>query len=89
MAEGDIHPIEAIHERLKVLFRFIYFLPTVTASVGVALIWGYLYHPQRGLINMIIMSNKGLFLPADASEDARQSLTRNDRIDFKVLRVCG
>ncbi|MEZ4657998.1 MAG: sugar ABC transporter permease [Caldilineaceae bacterium] len=46
--------IEAVHERLKVLFRFIYFLPTVTASVGVALIWGYLYHPQRGLINMII-----------------------------------
>lgn len=46
--------IEAVHERLKVVFRFIYFLPTVTASVGVALIWGYLYHPQRGLINMII-----------------------------------
>ena len=46
--------IEAIHVRLKTTFRFVYFLPTVTASVGVALIWGYLYHPQQGLINMAI-----------------------------------
>lgn len=44
--------IEALDNRLKTTYRFIYFLPTVTASVGVALIWGYLYHPQQGLINM-------------------------------------
>jgi ABC-type sugar transport system permease subunit len=46
--------IEAVHERLKTVFRFIYFLPTVTASVGVALMWGYLYHPQQGLINVAL-----------------------------------
>jgi ABC-type sugar transport system permease subunit len=46
--------IEAVHERLKTAFRFIYFLPTVTASVGVALMWGYLYHPQQGLINVML-----------------------------------
>ncbi len=46
--------IEAVKSRLKTVFRFIYFLPTVTSSVGVALIWGYLYHPQRGLFNMIL-----------------------------------
>lgn len=46
--------IEAVTERLKTVFRFIYFLPTLTSSVGVALIWGYLYHPQRGLFNMIL-----------------------------------
>jgi ABC-type sugar transport system permease subunit len=51
--------IEAIDDRLKAAFRFVYFLPTVTASVGVALIWGYLYHPQQGLINMAIKALGG------------------------------
>lgn len=46
--------IEAIHQYLRTVFRFIYFLPTVTASVGVALMWGYLYHPQQGLFNVIL-----------------------------------
>ena len=31
----------------------------MTASVGVALIWGYLYHPQQGLINMTIRALGG------------------------------
>ncbi len=51
--------IEAIDARLKTVYRFVYFLPTVTASVGVALIWGYLYNPQQGLINMIIRAVGG------------------------------
>lgn len=46
--------IEAVHQHLKTAFRFIYFLPTLTASVGVAIMWGYLYHPQQGLLNMIL-----------------------------------
>jgi len=46
--------IESVHERIKGIFRAIYFLPAVTSSVGVALMWGYLYHPQQGLINAII-----------------------------------
>jgi ABC-type sugar transport system permease subunit len=46
--------IEAVHQRLKTVFRFIYFLPTLTASVGVAIMWGYLYHPQQGLFNVIL-----------------------------------
>ena len=46
--------IEAVHQRLKTMFRFIYFLPTLTASVGVAIMWGYLYHPQQGLFNVIL-----------------------------------
>jgi ABC-type sugar transport system permease subunit len=46
--------IEAVHQRLKTAFRFIYFLPTLTATVGVAIMWGYLYHPQQGLFNMIL-----------------------------------
>ena len=51
--------IEAIHERLKTAFRFIYFLPTVTASVGVALMWGFLYHPQQGLFNIVLKAFGG------------------------------
>lgn len=63
--------IEAVRARLKTFFRFIYFLPTVTASVGVALIWGYLYHPQQGLVNLIIKTLGGT--PQIWLGDPRQS----------------
>ena len=46
--------IEAVRGRLKIAFRAIYFLPVVTSSVGVALMWRYLYDPQYGLLNAII-----------------------------------
>jgi ABC-type sugar transport system permease subunit len=46
--------IEAAHQRLKSVFRFTYFLPTLTASVGVAIMWGFLFHPQQGLLNMTL-----------------------------------
>ena len=47
--------IESFANRfLKTFFRFVYFLPALTSSVGVALIWIYLYHPQRGLINLVL-----------------------------------
>ncbi len=39
--------IRRYRRALKTVYRFVYFLPTVTASVGVALIWGYLYNPQK------------------------------------------
>ncbi len=46
--------IESVHDRLKTAFRAIYFLPVVTSSVGVAMMWGYLYDPQQGLFNAVI-----------------------------------
>jgi ABC-type sugar transport system permease subunit len=46
--------VESVHERLKGLFRAIYFLPTISAAVAVALMWGYIYHPQQGLLNTTI-----------------------------------
>ncbi|HIE37741.1 MAG TPA: sugar ABC transporter permease [Anaerolineales bacterium] len=46
--------IESVRSRLKIAFRAIYFLPVVTSSVGVAMMWGYLYDPQQGLLNAII-----------------------------------
>lgn len=45
--------IESVHERVKGLFRTIFFLAVLAPSVGVAIMWGYVYHPQRGLINGI------------------------------------
>ncbi len=46
--------IESVRGRLKIAFRAIYFLPVVTSSVGVALMWRYLYDPQQGLLNAAI-----------------------------------
>ncbi len=46
--------LDSIGKRFKTLFRGIYFLPVLTASVGVAMMWGYLYDPQQGLFNAII-----------------------------------
>jgi len=46
--------LESIGSRFKALFRTIYFLPVLTSSVGVALIWMTLYDPQMGWINELI-----------------------------------
>jgi ABC-type sugar transport system permease subunit len=46
--------LESISWRFKTTFRTIYFLPVLTASVGVALIWMSLYDAQTGWINAII-----------------------------------
>lgn len=45
--------IESAHDRLKGFFRLFFFLPVLAPSVGVAIMWGYVYHPQRGLLNGI------------------------------------
>jgi ABC-type sugar transport system permease subunit len=44
--------IEAVHDRLKAVFRTIYFLPTVTSLVAVSLVWGVIYNPTFGLLNL-------------------------------------
>jgi ABC-type sugar transport system permease subunit len=46
--------LESIGNRVKALYRTIYFLPVLTSSVGVALIWMSMYDPQAGWINAII-----------------------------------
>jgi ABC-type sugar transport system permease subunit len=51
--------VESTHAGFKNLFRMIYFLPVLTASVGVAEMWSYLYDPQAGLINAIIRALGG------------------------------
>lgn len=46
--------IESAHKKLKGIFRTIFFLPVLAPSVGVAIMWRFIYHPQRGLLNAII-----------------------------------
>jgi ABC-type sugar transport system permease subunit len=48
--------LESIGNRFKALYRTIYFLPVLTSSVGVALIWLSMYNPQSGWINAILRS---------------------------------
>lgn len=51
--------LESIGNRFKSLFRTIYFLPVLTSSVGVALLWMTMYDPQAGWINAIIRNLGG------------------------------
>jgi ABC-type sugar transport system permease subunit len=43
--------IESVHEKAKSIFRVLFFLPVLAPSVGVAIMWGFILHPQRGLLN--------------------------------------
>ncbi len=45
--------LESVHQRVKTLFRFIYFLPVVTGSVAVTIIWQYVYAPNWGLLQPV------------------------------------
>lgn len=46
--------LESIGSRFKALYRTIYFLPVLTSSVGVALVWMSMYDSQAGWINAIV-----------------------------------
>jgi multiple sugar transport system permease protein/raffinose/stachyose/melibiose transport system permease protein len=51
--------IESVHQRLRPVFRTIFFLPVLTSAVGVAIIWGFVLHPQNGLLNGLITKITG------------------------------
>ena len=53
--------IESVRDRWKVVYRTIFFLPVLTSAVGVAIIWGFVLHPQRGLLNGTITRLTGRF----------------------------
>lgn len=56
----------AVNRKLKGigLFRTVYFLPVVTSMVAVAIVWGWLYNPEYGLINYALRSWFGVQGPA-------------------------
>ncbi len=45
-----------MHQRLKgvTLLRTLYFLPSVTSFVAIALVWMWIYHPSFGMANAIL-----------------------------------
>ena len=51
--------IESVGRVFKIGFRTIFFLPIVTSSVGVAIMWGYILHPQRGFLNEALTIIRG------------------------------
>ncbi len=46
--------VESVHDRFKRFFRAIYFMPTISSSVAVAVMWGYIFNPSQGLLNTLI-----------------------------------
>ncbi|HUV07250.1 MAG TPA: sugar ABC transporter permease [Spirochaetia bacterium] len=71
--------------KLAGLFKAVYFVPFITATVAAAVVWGFLYDPKFGLFNMIL---KLLRLPTRhwiaSSKDALMSI-----IIFSVWKTLG
>ena len=44
---------------LSTLFRTVFFTPVITSSVGVGLMWTYIFNPQRGILNHVLSSISG------------------------------
>jgi multiple sugar transport system permease protein len=63
--------IFSVHQKIKSFFRFIYFLPVVTGSVAVTIIWAYVYAPNWGLLSQIIKA-LGLTPPRSWLSDPTQ-----------------
>jgi multiple sugar transport system permease protein len=63
--------LESVHQKIKSFFRFIYFLPVVTGSVAVTIIWAYVYAPNWGLLSQIIKA-LGLTPPRSWLSDPTQ-----------------
>jgi multiple sugar transport system permease protein/raffinose/stachyose/melibiose transport system permease protein len=62
--------IESVHERVKGIFRTFFFLPVLAPAVGVAIMWGFVFHPQRGLLNAIISAIGGKYVATNWTGDA-------------------
>jgi multiple sugar transport system permease protein len=74
--------IDATHGRIKPVFRLIFFLPLITSSVGVAVMWGFIYHPQNGLLNGAILMLGSVLEPLGISAPARQIWLTNPRAEI-------
>ena len=45
--------LESVGQRFKNTFRAIYFLPTISSSVALVIIWAYMYAPGWGLLSLM------------------------------------
>ena len=60
--------LESIGEKFKTLFRAIYFLPTISLSVAIVIIWAYMYAPGWGLLSLMFKA-VGLVPPKSWLQD--------------------
>ncbi len=60
--------LESIGERFKTLFRAIYFLPTISSSVALVIIWSYMYAPGWGMLSLMFKA-VGLIPPKSWLQD--------------------
>lgn len=74
--------IDTTHHRVKPIFRLIFFLPLITSSVGVAVMWGFIYHPQNGLLNGAILMLGSILEPLGIPAPARQIWLTNPRAEI-------
>jgi multiple sugar transport system permease protein/raffinose/stachyose/melibiose transport system permease protein len=51
--------IESVHDRARPIYRTIFFLPVLASSVGVAIMWAFILHPQNGFLNLLISKITG------------------------------
>lgn len=63
--------LESIGERFKTFFRAIYFLPTISSSVSLVIIWSYMYAPGWGLLSLMFKAI-GLVPPKSWLQDPSQ-----------------
>ncbi|MEG1012019.1 MAG: sugar ABC transporter permease [Ruthenibacterium sp.] len=45
--------LNAVTNKARETFTFIYFMPSVVPMTAIALVWSWLYHPQYGLLNAL------------------------------------
>jgi ABC-type sugar transport system permease subunit len=45
--------LESVGEKVKTVFRAIYFLPTISSAVALTIIWAYMYAPGWGLLSIL------------------------------------
>jgi len=48
--------LESVGQRFRNIFRAIYFLPTISSSVALVIIWAYMYAPGWGLLSLMFKS---------------------------------
>lgn len=47
--------VNSVKNRIaSTFFRTLFFLPVITSSVGVGIMWGYIFNPQRGIFNAVL-----------------------------------
>jgi ABC-type sugar transport system permease subunit len=60
--------LESIGNRFRTFFRAIYFLPAISSSIALVIIWGFIYAPGWGLLS-IIFKTIGLVPPKTWLQD--------------------